>query len=1171
MTAGPNVDNSAHRSLKSASFIGYLVMGFLTAVNDSMFRWLIVPIAKYQFGSLPNLTDSQKEANESMMLAVGLGSFILPSIILAPWAGWVADRFSKRSSTVCLKVAEAVIMLLGVVAIWLGNMQAMFVVLFLTGAQSALLSTAKYGIIPEIVPKEKLSAANGITGFVTLIAVIVGTVGGNALYSATGGLDGVNGPDGNSLLWISATALLSVSVAGIIASLLIARVTPANPGISFPLNPIKYSWRDIKLVMSDLPILRVTMGIAFFWSLAALAQLNIDTFVINNLNMVQENVGQYLAVLSLGVGIGSVLAGLWSGGRVELGMVPLGAGLMVLACVMAFFSSESWWIFGISLAMIGIGGGLFNVPLNAYLQDRSPRENLGAILAACNQITSFGVLGVSVLFPLLRNGMGCSADQIFLLAGIGTLPIVFYVIWLIPQATIRFFVWLLSRTVYRVRTFGTENIPEHGPALLVANHVSWIDGVLILLSSSRSIRMIAYADYVQGGFIGWLAKLFEIIPIKSEDGPKALIQSLNTARDALKNGDLVCIFAEGQISRTGELLKFERGMIKILKGTGAPVLPVYLDELWGSIFSNEGGRFFWKKPRQWPYPVSINFGKLIPYDEVTDVDAVRHAVLQLKDESANRRKENKMIPAIRTIRQCRAAWGRGKVADSVGTNLTGGKLLTGALAFRDLLKNTVLDADEKMVGLLLPPSAGGAIANLAVALAGRVTVNLNYTLTDEVVNFCIKEAGIKRVITSRNFIKKRPMNLDVELVYMEDLKEKLGRFAKLKALVTAKLMPMGMLTKKLGLQNIQPDDLMTIIFTSGSTGEPKGVMLSHGNINSNLDAATELYHLNDKDVILGVLPFFHSFGFTVGMWLPFAMDPAAVYHFNPLDARVVTDLIGKHKVTIIAATPTFLKSYMKRCEPEQMKTVDIALVGAEKMSPELRIAWKEKYGFEPTEAYGTTELSPAAALNVPDSRSGKSGDASLTRHGTVGLPIPGTTAAIFHPETQEKLGANQEGLLRIKGPNVMLGYLNRPDKTAEVIADGWYDTGDIGKIDDDGFIEITGRQSRFSKIGGEMVPHIRIEQELTRIIDDDLTDEPEILCAVTAVPDAKKGERLIVLHKPFKKPISQVLTELQQAGIPNLWIPSTDSFLELENIPLLGTGKLDLKAVKDIALERYGK
>ena len=1163
MTACENSNNSSARSLRSPSFVGYLVMSFLTAVNDNMFRWLIVPIAKYQFTKGADLTAAEREANEATVLSLGLGCFILPFIVFAPWSGWLADRFSKRSSTIRLKVAEALIMVLGLFSIWRGNLTLMYMVLFLMGTQSALLSTAKFGIIPEIVPREKLSAANGLAGLVTLIAVIVGTVAGNELYAATE-------PDGLSNLWISAVALLGVAIAGIVASVMITHVQPANPGIRFPANPVTASWRDFKLLIRDRAILRVSLGIAFFWSLASLAQLNIDTFVNLNLGKSQQDVGQYLAVLSIGVGVGSILAGFWSGGRVELGMVPLGAVMMAAACLLAFVCGGSWWLFGISLVLIGVGGGLFNVPLNAYVQDRSPHQSLGAILAAGHQLTAVGILLVSGLFPLLRNGMGCTADQIFLIASLGTLPIAMYVVWLIPQATIRFLVWLLSRTVYRVRTYGVENIPEQGPALLVVNHVTWIDGVLILLASSRPIRMIAYADYVQGGVIGWLSNLFQIIPIKSGEGPKALVRSLNTARDALKNGELVCIFAEGQISRTGELLKFERGMIKILKGTDAPVLPVYLDELWGSIFSYHGGKFFWKKPNYWPYPVTINFGTLMPREEVTDVDVVRQRVLDLKDASASRRKDRNMIPAVRFIRQCRLAWRRTKVADSAGADLTGGRLLTGALAFRRLLVDSVLERDEKMVGLLLPPSAGGAIANVAVSMAGRVSVNLNYTLTVDVVNFCIKEAGLKRVITSRKFMEKIPMELDAELVYMEDLKEQIGGLAKVKAMAAARLMPLGMLTNKLGLQDTKPDDLMTVIFTSGSTGEPKGVMLSNNNINSNLDAASQMLHLDGKDVILGVLPFFHSFGFTVCMWLPFCMDPGAVYHFNPLDSRMVGRLVAKHKVTIIAATPTFLKSYMKRCSTEQMKTVDMALLGAEKMPPELRVAWEEKYGFEPTEAYGTTELSPAAALNVPDNRSGRSGADSGTRHGTVGQAISNTEAAIFHPETGERLGQNEEGLLRIKGPNVMLGYLNRPDKTAEVMKDGWYDTGDIARLDDDGFIEITGRQSRFSKIGGEMVPHIRIEQELTRIIDDDLADEPEILCAVTAVPDAKKGERLIVLHKSFTRPVRQVLDELQQAGLPNLWIPSADSFLEMENIPLLGTGKLDLKAVKDVAMEKYG-
>ena len=323
-------------------------------------------------------------------------------------------------------------------------------------------------------------------------------------------------------------------------------------------------------------------------------------------------------------------------------------------------------------------------------------------------------------------------------------------------------------------------------------------------------------------------------------------------------------------------------------------------------------------------------------------------------------------------------------------------------------------------------------------------------------------------------------------------------------------------------------------------------------------------------MMLGVLPFFHSFGYTVSMWLPLCTAPGGVYHFNPLDSRTVGKLIEKHKATILMATPTFLRSYMKRCSVEEMKSLNLVIVGAEKLPDDLREAFREKYGFEPSEGYGTTELSPIASVNIPESRLGGGQPwQTSTKHGTVGRAIPGSIAAVFHPETNERLGTNQEGMLKIKGPNVMRGYLNHPEKTAELIQDGWYTTGDLGMIDDDGFICITGRQSRFSKIGGEMVPHIRIEQEITRIIDETPNDEPEIICAVTAVSDATKGERLIVMHKPMQKPVREIMDKLQQAGLPNLWIPSSDSFMEVEQIPLLGTGKLDLRAVKETAMNRY--
>ena len=1151
----------SQQRLMSSSFVGYLLMTFLTAVNDSMFRWMICPIARHLFRNQIWNIAGHSIAPAELVLPLGLFVFVLPFVVFAPWAGWVSDRFSKRVSIIWLKWAEVGLMAGGVIAIQQGHVASMFVMLFLIGTQATLIGTAKYGIIPELVRRSDISAANGFSGVATLIGSIVGTVAGYSLADLTIINRAVGLP--------SATiALIGAALLGVVGATLITRVTAANPTVRFQWNLVTDSWRDLKLVMGDRAILRVSLGILFFWSLAALAQMNIDVFVTKELSDVTKvSPAPFMAMLVIGVGIGSLLAGWLSNGRVELGMVPFGTLLMGLACILLYFCSDSPVMTGAMLVMIGLGGGLFNVPLNAYIQERSPHEKLGAILAAVQQMTAIGMLCVSGLFWLLQSPMHMSASQIFLFSGVSIIPIVVYAVWILPQATIRFFVWLLSRFVYRVRTYGIENIPERGSALLVANHVTWIDGVLILLASSRPIRMVAYADYVQGRFANWLSNLFGIIPIRAGDGPRALVKSLNTARDALLNGQLVCIFAEGQISRTGQLRKFERGMLRIVKDTDAPVVPVCLDELWGSIFSYERGRFIWKKPKHWPYPVSISFGQ--PLQHVDNVDIVRNAVLQLNTQSVLLRKERSMIPARRFIRQCRLAWNRTKVADSGGTELTGGKLLISSLAFHALLTEKILKPDVQFVGLLLPPSVGGVLANTALTLAGKVTVNLNYTLTDDVANCCIRQAGLKQILTSRAFMEKRPMKLDAELVYLEDLKPQITGIDKAKAFALAKLMPIGMLMRRLGLHRIKADDPFTVIFTSGSTGEPKGVVLSQHNIASNVDAVTELMRLKSSDRLMGVLPFFHSFGFTVTMWLPLSADPSSVFHFNPLDARTVGSLIEKYKCTILAATPTFLRSYLKRCTVEEMKSMNLVIVGAEKLPDDLRVAFKEKFGFEPTEGYGTTEMSPVASFNIPESRMGAEANLDVgTKHGTVGRVIPGCAAAVFDLDTGAMLGANQEGLLKIKGPNIMLGYLNQPEKTAELIKDGWYNSGDMALIDEDGFIHITGRMSRFSKIGGEMVPHILIEQEIAKILEEDQGDELDVLCAVTAVPDPKKGERLIVLHKPMKKSVREITDRLQAAGLPNLFIPSTDSFILVDKIPMLGTGKLDLRAVKQMALDR---
>ncbi|MEX0703532.1 MAG: acyl-[ACP]--phospholipid O-acyltransferase [Planctomycetales bacterium] len=1155
--------------LGSPSFLALLATQFLGAFNDNMFRWLVVPLAQPVVGA-------------AEALALGLVCFTIPYLLLATAAGYFADRFSKRTVIVGCKLAEIVIMALGVAAIVHGNVWLLFVVVALMGSQSALFSPAKFGSIPEMLRPERISAGNGWMGLVTVAASALGVIAGYALFASVdqfviSSKAGFARSPTFGEAWPIAAGLVGVAAAGWLASLFIARLTAADPSRRLAINPVSDTYRNMRLLVRQKALLRTALGIAFFWLLASLAQMNIDPFGDDVLGLEKTEIGTLLAILVAGLGIGSVLAGLASGQTVELGLVPLGAAGIALSSLGLYIAGSSvdpaaaasaqqaWYWSAASLFALGLFAGLFNIPLEAYLQHRSDARRRGTILAASNFLSFSFILGAAGLFFLMKDKLGMSASGVFLAAGLGTVPVVIYAFTLLPNATIRFVVWLAAHTIYRVRVHGRENLPERGGALLVANHVSWLDGILLLITSSRPIRMVAHAAYVEDRRWWWLCRMFGVIPIKAVGGPKALLRSLQVAREAVQAGELVCIFAEGRITRTGHLQPFQPGLLRIVKGTDAPVVPVYLDELWGSIFSYHGGRFFWKKPRRWPYPVSIHFGPALP--RPVDAEEVRRAVQDLGVKAVERRKHRSLIPARLFLRRARRALFRSKVADSTGTELTGGRLLAGSLIFKKLLERHVLDADEKMVGILLPPSVGGVLTNAALTLSGRVAVNLNYTLSQHDMDYCVREAGIRHVVTSRKFLEKRPMEFDAETVFVEDLREKVTAGMKLAALAQAYLLPAAVLERVLGLHRVDPDDLLTVVFTSGSTGEPKGVMLSHHNVGSNISAVDDLFHITKEDVLLGVLPFFHSFGYTATLWLTLSLDPKCVYHYNPLDARILGKLAKDHGVTILLATPTFLRTYLKRCSPEEFHKLDLVIVGAEKMPLDIANAFEEKFGVEPTEGYGTTELSPVAAFNVPDHRAGPEGKGG-TKFGTVGRIMPGAAAKIVDPDTGRELGPDQEGLLFISGPNVMKGYLNQPEKTAAVLRDGWYDTGDMAAIDEEGFIRITGRQSRFSKIGGEMVPHVKIEELINRLVDRPDDGEPQVRVAVTAVPDEKKGERLIVLHKPLDKSPDEIVRDLEQSNLPNLWIPGRDCFIEVDEIPILGTGKLDLRGVRELALER---
>lgn len=1149
--------------LHSRGFLALLGTHFLVLVNDNTYRWLVVGLGKHLVGV----------THEGAVISAGFACLILPYIFLAAPAGYLADRYSKRSVLIGCKLAEVAAMLLASLAAWSNNVVLMMAAIALLGSIAALYGPAKLGIIPELVAPRYISSANGILGLATVIAVSVGTILGNGLS------DWASGHFASSLT--TATALLlGVGTTGFFISLLIDRVPAGDPTRTFPANPAAQTWHDFRLLSRNRSLMLVTVGSAIFWTLAGVAHLNVDYFTTNELDLTQKWVGRLLGMLTVGVGLGSVLAGRWSAGKVELGIVPLGA-LGIASCSLLLCIFGIWDMPGIAgagdvlsaaprytappisswllLFLLGVSSGLFDVPLASYIQDRSPARERGSLMAAFNFMTFTGMLVAAAAFWLMRDVVGVSAPTIWLVLGVLTLAVAGYAIFLIPRATIRFIIWLSTRLFYRVRVDGIENIPATGPALLVSNHISWLDGIMLITMTSRPIRFLVYSPYTEIWYLRWLARLFEVIPV--DPSPRAVKGAVQTVRRALANGELVCIFPEGGISRTGQVQTFKPGMMLMLKGNDAPVIPIYLDELWGSIFSFRGGRFLWKFPRHWPYPVSIQVGP--PVVEPKDAHEVRAAVAALGVQAMSRRQQPMLIPPRAFLRKCRAAMFRSKIADSTGADMTGGNLLMRTLIFVRLL-NRLLERDEKVVGILLPPSAAGVLANTAATLSSRVTVNLNYTMSSDTVNYCIRQSGIRHVLTSRKFMEKVDLKLDAEIVYLEDIRPLVTTSDKITAAVGAYVLPAFVTERLLGLTRFKRDDLMTVIFTSGSTGQPKGVMLSYHNIGHNVEAIDQVVQLERADVLCGILPFFHSFGFTVTLWAVVALDIKGVYHFTPLEPRQVGKLCREHKVTILLTTPTFLRTYLRRCEKEDFTTLDVVVCGAEKLPADLIEEFDRKYSVRPVEGYGTTELSPLVSVNIPPSRAFQPDQIGL-KEGTVGRPVPGVGARIQDLESDRILGIDEPGMLQIAGPNVMLGYLHQPEKTAEVLRDGWYTTGDVAILDADGFIRITGRQSRFSKIGGEMVPHIHIEEILQSLVGG---DDEKLRVAVTAVPDDRKGERLVVLYTELDRSPEQTCRALAAQGLPNLWIPGTDSFFQVDEIPVLGTGKLDLRKLKELAIEK---
>ncbi|MED6335413.1 MAG: AMP-binding protein [Planctomycetota bacterium] len=724
----------------------------------------------------------------------------------------------------------------------------------------------------------------------------------------------------------------------------------------------------------------------------------------------------------------------------------------------------------------------------------------------------------------------------------------------------------LTRILYRIRVEGARHVPAEGGALIICNHLSYIDPLFVGVASPRRPRFMMFRGFFNVPVIGGFARLMGTIPVSSEDTTAQKRAAIVEVSRLLAKGAVVCIFAEGAISRSGNLMGFARGFERIARRAQVPVIPMALDGLWGSVFSFEGGRALRKWPRLARRTVRVHLGAEMESD--APAWAVRQRIQLLTGEArACAWSGATSLPEL-FLRSAARHARRLAVVDTTGARLTYRQVLQKALALRAVVERRF--AGVERIGIYLPPGAAGAVANLAVSLTGRVTVNLNYSLGPDALADPIERAGLEHVITSPRFLEALGSGSpagEEATVALEDLAEEVRALDKLCALVGS-FLPGALLARLL-----RPvDDVSrpaTILFSSGSSGAPKGVVLTHRNLLANLQALVETVELGKHDRVLGVLPFFHVFGYNVTLWAPLCRGALAVYHARPTDGEVVAGLCAAEQLTILLATPTFYQLWMRRFDRDCLASVRMAITGAEKLQPSVSAAWSEAFGFDLFEGYGCTELSPVVAVNHPDR--GEEGSRQRgSAAGTVGRPLPGVAVRIIDRDSGEALAPGQEGSVLVGGPGVMEGYLDDPDLSEEAMRDGWYDTGDIGHLDRDGFLTLTDRRSRFSKIAGEMVPHGRVEsalEELARGLHAEGTGaalDPPRLC-VTAVSDERRGERLVVLHTPLGFPLERLFEGLLGSALPVLFQPRAGDYFEVESIPQLGSGKTDLAGARSLA------
>ncbi|MDX9960074.1 MAG: acyl-[ACP]--phospholipid O-acyltransferase [Aliarcobacter sp.] len=1145
--------------------IAFLFVVFCNAFVDVTHKVLLQNIAFKVFDG----------STQVVWISIINSLIIIPFILLFTLSGFLSDKYDKKNILVYGAVSSFLLSILMIISYLSGNFYFAMGSLVLLAIQSAVYSPAKFGIIIDIYGRKNLASGNAFLQAISMMAILFSIASASIVFEIFYNNNNLQTLTTKEELLSAILPLTYYIVPFAFLEMLVSFLFLKNINTSYNKNKDltlnkkelfqgKLLQNNMKILTSNNAIFLSVIGLSVFWGISQSTMAVFPSFAkmylgISDVSIINGVIG----ASGIGIAIGSILYSKISKYYIEVGTIPLAAFGMALTLYISTLVASPI-LLAIIFLFFGFFGGMFIVPLNALIQFNAKKKVLGTILAGNNwfhSVSMFLMLGMTTIVSYYGFDPLKTIYLILLITLIGTM----YTIYQLPQSLILLFLKTIVGMKYKLEVNGITNIPQTGGVLLLGNHISWIDWAVVLMAVPKEVRFVMDKTIYSKWYIKWIFRMFNAIPI-SNASSKTTIKIIAKQLD---EGNIVVIFPEGSITRNGHLGEFKKGFEKILQltSTDVKVVPFYIRGLWESMFSRANQKF--KKSNR-TNSVTISFARYMK-KENANIISVKKQIINLSTKSWQEHIKN-LKPLNETIfNRLKELKNNMIFTDSTGLELSGHKFLTASIVFKNLLKKQI---ENQNVGILLPSSTAGAFINYSVLLMGKTAVNLNYTSQIETLKYCISKAQIKSIITSRKFIEKlelRGIDLkeafeDVELIYLEDLRQNISKAKSLSVFLSVKILP-SFLSKLIYLTKTKKDDTVLILFSSGSEGTPKGIELSGDNILGNAQQIANIINVNDEDIILGSLPLFHAFGIVVTTYLPLIEGIRCVAHPDPTDGLAIAKLISSYKVTIMCGTSTFFRLYTKNQKIHSLMFESLRLVvsGAEKLREDVRIEFKKRFAKDILEGFGTTETSPVATCNLPDVLSPDFSIQKGQKAGTVGMAIPGTTIKVVDPVTFKELKVNEEGMILISGIQVMKSYLDDEDRTKKALkvinAKTYYITGDKGKLDEDGFLTIVDRYSRFAKIGGEMISLGAIEELISKFIEstDNLID-----FLVTSLEDEKKGEKIILLISNANKEFIQELKEKILKNFDNkLMIPSEIKIVE--EIPKLGSGKKDFVKAKYLA------